>query len=203
MDSETRIEQFKKMADADPTNELGHFSLGKAYYESGRYAEAEPCFARVLELNETYSKAYQFLGETRLKLERRDDGIRTLRQGYINASERGDVMPRDEIAKTLTSLGEPLPEVQATSSSDTKDDVANAAGGDFKCSRCGKPNAQMAERPFRGALGERILANICEGCWTEWIGMGTKVINEMALPLADPRAQKIYDEQMTEFLGIE
>ena len=61
----------------------------------------------------------------------------------------------------------------------------------------------MAERPFRGALGERILANICEGCWTEWIGMGTKVINEMGLPLADPRAQKIYDEQMTEFLGIE
>lgn len=203
VDSETRIEQFKKMADADPNNELGHFSLGKAYFEAGRYAEAEPSFARVLELNETFSKAYQFLGETRLKLERRDDGIRTLRDGYVKASQRGDVMPRDEIAKILTSLGEPLPEVQPAAPSDTKDEAANSGGGDFKCSRCGRPNGKMAERPFRGALGEKILANTCEACWAEWIGMGTKVINEMGLPLADPRGRKVFDEHLTEFLGLE
>ena len=32
--------------------------------------------------------------------------------------------------------------------------------------------------------------------------MGTKVINEMRLPLADPRAQKIFDDQMLEFLNL-
>jgi len=203
VDSETRIEQFKKMAEADPDNELGHFSLGKAYYECGRYAEAEPCFARVLELNETFSKAYQFLGETRLKLDRRRDAIQTLRQGYSQASRRGDVMPRDEIARLLTSLGESLPEVQPGSRRETTSQAAGAGGGGFTCSRCGRPDGRMAERPFKGALGEEVLANVCGQCWTEWIGMGTMVINEMGLPLADPRAQKVYDEHMKEFLRLD
>ena len=34
-DTASRIEQFKKMAEADPTNELGHFSLGRAYLPIG------------------------------------------------------------------------------------------------------------------------------------------------------------------------
>ena len=29
-DQAARIEQFRKMAEADPDNELGHFSLGRA-----------------------------------------------------------------------------------------------------------------------------------------------------------------------------
>ena len=33
-DANTRIEQFKKMAADDPDNELGHYSLGRAYLES-------------------------------------------------------------------------------------------------------------------------------------------------------------------------
>ena len=35
-----RIAQFEKMASADPTNEMAHFSLGKAYLDAGRHAEA-------------------------------------------------------------------------------------------------------------------------------------------------------------------
>ena len=34
MENDARIEQFKKMAQEDPNNELGHFSLGKAYLSS-------------------------------------------------------------------------------------------------------------------------------------------------------------------------
>jgi Fe-S cluster biosynthesis and repair protein YggX len=32
--------------------------------------------------------------------------------------------------------------------------------------------------------------------------MGTKVINELRLPLADPQAQKMYDQHMLEFLNL-
>ena len=35
-----RIAQFEKMASADPTNEMAHFSLGKAYLDADRHAEA-------------------------------------------------------------------------------------------------------------------------------------------------------------------
>jgi Flp pilus assembly protein TadD len=33
-----RIAQFEKMASADPTNEMAHFSLGNAYLQTGRFA---------------------------------------------------------------------------------------------------------------------------------------------------------------------
>jgi tetratricopeptide (TPR) repeat protein len=49
--NEARIEQFKKMAEADPTNELGHFSLGKAYLDAQMPGPAIASFGRVLELN--------------------------------------------------------------------------------------------------------------------------------------------------------
>ena len=32
--------------------------------------------------------------------------------------------------------------------------------------------------------------------------MGTKVINELRLPLNDPQAQKIYDQHMMDFLTL-
>jgi len=61
----------------------------------------------------------------------------------------------------------------------------------------------MEERPFKGNLGERIWAEVCQSCWQEWIRMGTKVINEMGLELADERHQATYDEYMMEFLQLE
>ena len=60
----------------------------------------------------------------------------------------------------------------------------------------------MATAPFRNAQGQMIQEKICADCWREWIGMGTKVINELRLPLNDPQAQKIYDQHMLEFLNL-
>ena len=44
-----RIERFKYMADADPHNELGHFSLDRAYMDAGRYADAADAFKRAIQ----------------------------------------------------------------------------------------------------------------------------------------------------------
>ena len=70
-----KIEQFKKMAEADPLNEMGHFSLGKAYVDAGLFAEAIPPLKRTLELNPTYSKAYQLLGAAQAKTGDRSGGL--------------------------------------------------------------------------------------------------------------------------------
>jgi len=48
-----------------------------------------------------------------------------------------------------------------------------------------------------------IYEKICNDCWREWIAMGTKVINEMRLPLSDPQAQKVFDQHMMEFLNLQ
>ena len=39
-DDNARIEQFQKLANVVPYIELGHFSLGRAYLDAGRHADA-------------------------------------------------------------------------------------------------------------------------------------------------------------------
>src|SRR5947208_1012830 len=57
-----RINRFKAMTEADPTNELGFFSLGRAYIDAGQPKDAIPSLQRVLALNPSFSKAYSLLG---------------------------------------------------------------------------------------------------------------------------------------------
>src|SRR5439155_3482551 len=57
-----RIAQFRKMANDDPDNELGHFRLGQLLMEAGELEEAIRSFRRTLELFPQFSKVYQLLG---------------------------------------------------------------------------------------------------------------------------------------------
>jgi Fe-S cluster biosynthesis and repair protein YggX len=61
----------------------------------------------------------------------------------------------------------------------------------------------MAHPPYSSAQGKMIQEKICADCWREWIHMGTKVINELRLPLSDPQAQKVFDQHMLEFLNLQ
>ena len=60
----------------------------------------------------------------------------------------------------------------------------------------------MPERPFSGELGDQIHGSVCGPCFREWIGQGTKVINELRLNLTEKSAQDVYDQHMKEFLNI-
>ena len=196
-----RIAQFKNMTEADPQNEMGHFSLGKAYIDAGQFSDAITPLKRTLELNPTYSKAYQLLGEAQAKAGDNTAAIATLTTGFDVADQRGDRMPRDAMANLIRELGGTPPQSKNIQP-DAPEDTA-AGDGSFTCSRCGRPSGKLPDRPFKGELGQRIWDNICQVCWREWVGMGTKVINELGLSLSDPRAQKMYDEHMKEFLQLE
>ena len=196
-DMGARIEQFRKMAEADPNNELGHFSLGRAYFDAGMFPESAAAFARAVELNPNLSKAYQLLAQAQLKMGRREEAVATLTTGVTTADARGDVMPKNEMVRTLQELGAPVPELKA------RPGVAVAAGeGQVLCKRCGQVKAKLPGPPFRTEFGKEIYENICTDCWREAIGMGTKVINELRLPLSDPQAQKIWDEHIRDFLNL-
>jgi len=204
-DQEKRIQQFRQMAEADPENELGHFSLGKALVEAGRPKEAVGPLTRALDLNPGLSKAYQLLAEACEKAGDRPRAVEMLTRGVQVADASGDRMPRDAMAKTLTAWGAPVPAYKETAAA-----VGAAAGSaqeraseGFKCSRCGRPDAQLERRPFKGPLGEKVFAHVCRSCWREWIPMGTKVINELGLSLSSPEAQQSYDQYMIEFLQLE
>jgi len=195
-DIAARIEQFKKMAEADPANELGHFSLGRAYFEAGQMTEAAASFAKSIELNPNLSKAYQLLAMAQLKDGHKEQAIDVLTRGTKIADDRGDMMPRNDMIRMLKELGAPLPEL--------KQRVEDRPVGqdEVTCVRCGLVKKKLPAPPFSHATGKEIYEKICADCWREWIAMGTKVINELRLPLSDPQAQKIFDQHMMEFLNL-
>jgi Fe-S cluster biosynthesis and repair protein YggX len=191
-----RLEQFRKMAEADPNNELGHFSLAREYQAEGMNEEAVKSYQRVLELNPNISKAYHLLGKALLDLSRRDQAIARLSEGVKIAHERGDFAPKTEMTRMLKELSAPVPEFASAAPQRA------ASEGEVTCSRCGRVGKRLSTPPFSNAFGKEVQEKICADCWREWIGMGTKVINELRLPLSDPQAQKMFDQHMREFLNL-
>jgi Fe-S cluster biosynthesis and repair protein YggX len=201
-----RIAQFRKMANDDPDNELGHYRLGQLLQEAGQHTEAIRSFRRTLELSPQFSKVYQLLAMSQVASDQRDEAVVTLREGFNVADQRGDNMPRDEMSKMLVALGEPAPQSKARATP-----AAPAGGmgqGGFRCQRptcMAGPRAQrLTAAPFKDALGQRIFAEICVDCWQEWLrNYSIKVINELRIDLSTETGQADYDRYMREFLGIE
>jgi Fe-S cluster biosynthesis and repair protein YggX len=197
-DTNARIEQFKKMADADPDNELGHFSLGKAYLEAGRPADAAQSFDRALSLNPNLSKGYHLWATALLRLNQKQQAIEQLTRGVGVATGRGDVMARNDMVRMLQEIGAPVPDAP-TDAGRAQQPVGE---GQVQCKRCGQVAPKLAKAPFRSEFGQEIFENICANCWRDAIAMGTKVINELRLPLNDPQAQRLWDQHIREFLNL-
>ncbi len=192
-----RIDQFRKMASDDPSNAVAHFSLGREYLNAALYADALSSLDHVIELDPNISRAYQLSATALLKLGRRDEAIDRLTRGVKLANARGDMMPQTEMLKMLAELGVAAPELVGAKP------AAIAVGeGQVHCKRCGRVAGHLAKPPFKNAFGQEIFDSTCTDCWREAIGLGTKVINELRLPLNDPQAQKVWDQHIREFLNL-
>src|SRR3954452_1262036 len=163
-DANARIEQFRKMAESDPQNELGHFSLGRALLDAAQHAEAAKSFQRVIALKPNIGKVYQLLAQAQLQQNQRDLAIETLKTGARTAHNRGDMLPKAEMLKMLSELGVEMPELAAEKK------VQAVGEGQVNCKRCGEVKPKMPAAPFRNAFGQEIFENICADCWREAIG---------------------------------
>jgi Fe-S cluster biosynthesis and repair protein YggX len=196
-DNTQRIEQFRKMAEADPTNEIGHFSLGRELLAAGDLPGAVTSLRRVIEINPNISKAYQMIGTAMKQQGDTAGAIDIWTKGVTTADSRGELMPRDEMIKLLKDAGAPVPELS------NKQTAQAAAGeGEVLCKRCGQVKKKLAKPPFKNQMGQDVFNSTCTDCWMEAIKLGTKVINELRLPLADPQAQKVWDQHIKEFLNL-
>lgn len=196
MDIDQRIAQFENMVQADPDNDMAHFSLGNAYEQAGQFQEAADSFMRCISLNDAMSKAYQLAGAAYIAAGQNEMATSILTKGYEAAAKRGDMMPVRAMGELLEKLGQPLPDIgQAVAES--------VPEGSFVCSRTGKPGTQMESPPFRGPIGEWIADNIAQETFTAWIAQGTKVINELRLDMSRDQDAAMYDQHMHEFLGID
>lgn len=192
-----RIAQFEKMAHDDPMNDMAHFSLGNAYLQSRRFAEAAKAFENCIAVNPHMSKAYQLAGQSMIDAGWADKAVVVLNKGYEIAAGKGDRMPQQAIADLLRSIGREPPQINVAAA------TSASTGGDFVCRRTGRPGMKMSNPPFRGPIGKWIGDNITVETWKTWIGQGTKVINELRLDLSRDQDQEAYDQHMREFLGID
>lgn len=201
-----RISQFRKMANDDPDNELGHYRLGQLLLEAGENGEAIQSFRRTLELSPRFSKVYHLLSQALLANQQRDDALVVLRQGFDVADEQGDNMPREAMARMLVELGEPEPVSKKKTASVPHQPEGGASG--FRCQRpgcwVGDRARQLDKPPFNDDLGRRVYESICADCWADWAhNYGKKVLNELHIDLSTERGQEEYDRYMREFLGLE
>lgn len=201
MADDAKIEQFRELAEKDPNDELAHLSLGNALFAASQFQEAAQSFQRVLALNSQNSKAHERLGAAQKECGDNELAIQTLRNGYMIAHKRGDLEPAKAMVALLVELGGDVPAI-GRKKADDADEGGGAGAAGWTCCRCGGGGPTLTERPFKGELGEKVLAKVCRNCWTEWVAMGTKVINELRLPMYDPAAQEMYDKNMVEFLSL-
>lgn len=196
MDIDQRISQFEKMAAEDAENDMAHFSLGNAYMQAGRFPEAAGSFRRSFELNPAMTKAYEKCGAALMAADRGEEAILVLQEGYAEAASRGDLMPKRAMKEMLEKLGGQIPEVDESK-------VEAIPEGSFVDRRTGRAGTQLPRPPFRGPIGQWIYDNISKESFDEWIGQGTKVINELRLDLSRTEDELVYDQHMREFLGID
>lgn len=67
----------------------------------------------------------------------------------------------------------------------------------IRCRRCGEEAApKMARAPFRNELGERLHAEICQSCWSDWLQHQTLLINHYGLDPRDRKAREFLFQQI-------
>src|SRR4051812_28884492 len=165
-----RITQFRKMANDDPDNELGHYRLGQLLAEAGQHEDAVKSYRRTLVLSPQFSKVYQLLAQSLVELGRHEEAVEVLREGYRVADERGDRMPREAMGQMLEQLGQPAPKPAATQAVGLNVGGGGVAGvGGFRCQRtmcmAGSTARQLDRPPFNDEIGRKIHERVCAQCW--------------------------------------
>ncbi len=75
-----------------------------------------------------------------------------------------------------------------------------AAMADVTCSRCKQAREGFERPPFPGAIGTRVVAEICRQCWADWGRQQTMLINHYGLDVMDPQARTFLTRNMSAFL---
>ena len=71
---------------------------------------------------------------------------------------------------------------------------------DVTCSRCGQTRSGFERAPFPGKIGARVVQEICQQCWSDWLKQQTMLINHYGLNVMDPQARSFLTKNMEAFL---
>jgi Fe-S cluster biosynthesis and repair protein YggX len=71
---------------------------------------------------------------------------------------------------------------------------------EISCSRCAKTGEAIPYRPFPNDLGQRLVDQICNVCWAEWLKLQQQLINHYGLNLRDQSAKDFLYAQLEQHL---
>ena len=69
----------------------------------------------------------------------------------------------------------------------------------IQCKRCGQKRAALGYAPVPTELGQRIATEICQPCWSEWLGKQTMLINHYGLDVSNPETHDFLFDNMNAF----
>lgn len=69
-----------------------------------------------------------------------------------------------------------------------------------KCVVLKREAPALPRAPYPGPLGQRILANVSQEGWQQWIKHQVMLMNEYRLSPVDPKARKFLEEEMEKFI---
>ncbi len=204
--NDARIEQFRKMAQANPDDDLAHYALGQALVDAGRHAEAVNVLRHVVKLNSGYSRAYVLLGISQRESEDPDGAIATWQSGYGAALQRGDLMPANEMKGLLAEAGASPPVDVVFGIAEPEEDPdagREPEEGEVRCVRSRRIEERLEFNPFPDdPVGDFIFENVGRLSWEAWMEMSIKVINELHLDMGDAEGQRVYEVHMRDFLNL-
>ncbi|MGQ0765353.1 MAG: oxidative damage protection protein [Gemmatimonadota bacterium] len=68
------------------------------------------------------------------------------------------------------------------------------------CTRCGQTREGFERAPFPGPIGTRVVEEICQNCWGDWLRQQTMLINHYGLNVMEPEARTFLKRNMQAFL---
>ncbi len=70
------------------------------------------------------------------------------------------------------------------------------------CARCGQTREGFDQPPLGvvGASAERLVNEVCQQCWADWLKQQTMLINHYGLNLMEPQARKFLTQNREAFL---
>lgn len=74
---------------------------------------------------------------------------------------------------------------------------------EIQCSRCGSTKAALDRAPLPGKVGQSLVEQTCGDCWTEWMELQVKLMNEHHLSPADPEHYDRLVREMKVFLSLQ
>ncbi len=102
---EQKIEQLRALVEADPSDHLGFFMLGKLYLDVNKPGDAAAQFESCLRLKPDYSAAYRLCGDAYRKAGEQEKARDVYTRGIAVAEENGDLQTVKEMKAFLGKLG--------------------------------------------------------------------------------------------------